>query len=60
LEVACHSLFEILLCVPNVYLVRHLTSDLVDDDRDPVHSSVLAFASPSGVSAVAVLYLEIH
>ncbi len=32
LEVACHSLFEILLSVPDVYLVSQLTSDLVDND----------------------------
>jgi hypothetical protein len=60
LKVACHSLFEILLHVPDVYLVCHLTSDLVDDDRDPTCFSALAFASPSGVSAIAVPNLEIQ
>jgi hypothetical protein len=51
---------EVLLGVPDVYLVSQLTSDLVNDYRDPAYSSILAFASPSGISAVPVSHLEAH
>ncbi len=61
LEVSCHSLLKVLLHVPDVDLVCHLASNLVDYDQNPVYSSILALAcSSGGVSAVAVLYLEIH
>jgi hypothetical protein len=61
LEVSCHLLLDVLLRVSDVDLVLHLASNLVDDDRNPVYSSILALAcSSAGVSAVAVSYLEIH
>jgi hypothetical protein len=60
LKVARHSFLEVLLSASDVDLVRHLTSDLVDDDRNSTNASVLTFARASGVSAVAVSDFEVH
>jgi hypothetical protein len=57
LKVACHSFLEVLLSVSDI--VRHLTSDLVDDDWNSTNA-VLTFACASGVSAVAVSGFEVH
>jgi hypothetical protein len=51
-----------LLDVPDVTLIHHLTSDLVDDDRDPVLNAsilTLAITSPAS-SAVTLPNFEIH
>jgi hypothetical protein len=60
LQMACHLLLEVMLCVSHADLICHLTSDLVDDGWNSANSSMLAFASPlSGISAVAISYLEV-
>jgi hypothetical protein len=58
--VACHSFLEILLSASDVDLVRHLTSDLVDDNQNSVNASVLSFSGALGVSAVAVTDFKIR
>ena len=60
LEVARHSLFESLLLVPDIDLVRHFTSDLVNDDRNSADSSILTLSGASWVSAVAVSDFKVH
>jgi hypothetical protein len=57
---ARHPLLEALLSVPNINLVCHLTSDLIDDNRDPAHISVLALSISPGVYAVAFPHHKIH
>jgi hypothetical protein len=55
LEVTHHPLFEVLQSAPNVnLLILQFTSDLVDDDQNPAHVSILALSiSPGGVYTVA-------
>jgi hypothetical protein len=52
LEVTHHSFLENFPSVSDANLVRHLASDLVDDDRNSANPSIPSFASASGVSAV--------
>ncbi len=60
LEVACHPLLEVLLRIPDVDLICHVASNFVNDYRYSTHSSILALASTSGISAVAISDFEIH
>jgi hypothetical protein len=60
LEVAHHSFLEVLLSVSGINIVHHLTSDLVDDNRNSANASILTFSGASGVSAVAVADFKTH
>jgi hypothetical protein len=60
LEVAHHSFLEILLSVSNVNLVRHLASDLVDDNQNSANAPILTVSGASGVSAVVVADFKFH
>jgi hypothetical protein len=60
LEMACHLFLEIMLRISDIDLILHLTSDLVDNDRNSANSSILAFARTSGISAVIIVHLEVH
>jgi hypothetical protein len=57
---ACHLFLEIMLRISDIDLILHLTSDLVDNDRNSANSSILAFARTSGISAVIIVHLEVH
>jgi hypothetical protein len=46
LKVTSHSHLELFLPVSDVDFVRHLASDLVDDDRNSAYASVLTLARP--------------
>jgi pterin-4a-carbinolamine dehydratase len=53
LKVAHHPLLEVLLSVPDLNLVRHLTSDLVDNDQNSAHVSILALSISFDILKVA-------
>jgi hypothetical protein len=61
LKVTNHPVLEVLLSVPNINLVTHLASDLLDHHPpNPAQVSLLALPISPGVYASAFLHHKIH